>query len=168
MGPLDDCQDLFPELSLTYMHASQPSLVSHHVHSSLPSWFAHALSEPIPIASNCASTLYHLKPALRSRQPPMQWSQCRHASGDFHIIGCHVADHVTDMQQCTTQATSSAYLGLEGSNPRFPHSISNLPFADAPSAPQDCCAQPSSRSRSEALYMRPCSSFLLRPSFLPS
>src|SRR5882724_1959149 len=97
----------------------------------------------------------------------MQRSQCHHASGDVHIIGCYVADNVTNAQQCATQATSLAYLGLEGSNPHFPHSISNLPFADAPSTPQDHCAQAPYLSRSEALYMWPCSSFSSRPSFLP-
>ena len=74
----------------------------------------------------------------------MQQSQHPHTPEDDRIIGHHVADHVTDAQPRATQATSSAghlpgYLGPEGFNPHFPHSISILPFADAPSAPQDRC-----------------------------
>src|SRR5882724_6962614 len=64
------------------------------------------------------------------------------------------------------QATSWACLELGGSNPHFPHSISMLPFADAPSAPQDCCAQALSHSRLGAAYRQPCPSFSSPPSSL--
>src|SRR5882724_12827643 len=63
------------------------------------------------------------------------------------------------------QATSLAFLGPEGSNPHFTHSISTLPLADAPSALHDHRAQALYRSRSEALYMRPCSSILIATLF---
>src|SRR5882724_11977115 len=63
------------------------------------------------------------------------------------------------------QTTSPACLGPEGSNPHFPHSISTLPFADAPSTLQDRRAQALYCSRLEALYMRPCSSILVTTLF---
>ena len=61
------------------------------------------------------------------RDTPTQQPHHGHTWRVRHIISCHMADHVTDAQPCATQATSPAYLGLEGSNPCFPPSISTLP-----------------------------------------
>ena len=113
----DECHNPFPELSPTYIYMSQPSLVSYRVHSSSPSQLYNMPHESIPIASDSALTSYPLKPSSQSRPSPIQWSQRIHTQEDNCIISCHVANHVTEVQPCITQAALLAghLLSIPGS-----------------------------------------------------
>src|SRR5882724_2675170 len=90
------------------MHASWFSLVHHWVHYSFPSPSSVMPHESVLIRTDPASASHASKPSARFGQPLTQQSQHPHAPEDDCAIGYHVADHVTDAQPRTTQATSSA------------------------------------------------------------
>src|SRR5882724_10754282 len=98
------------------MHASQFSLVHHRVHYSLPSPSHVMPHESVPIITDPASASHASKPSAQSGLSPTQRSQHPHAPEDDHVIGHHVANHMTNTQPRATQATPSAghLLGLPG------------------------------------------------------
>jgi len=141
-----------PRANLTYLHPSRSSLISYWVHSSSPSpSTAHPTSRSIttdPASASMPRSHLHDQDRRPHSGPsaPMPQRMMHHQSS----CGRHVTDATMRHPAASSASTSSADLGLEGSNPRFPHSISMLPFADAPSAPQDHCAQALSHPRLEA------------------
>src|SRR5882724_3233840 len=99
------------------MHVSRSALVHYWVHYSRTPPSQVTPHESVPITTDSTSMYNSSKPPTRSGLPPMQQSQCPLAPEDDHVIGHHMADHVTDAQPCATQAASSAghLPGLPGS-----------------------------------------------------